>query len=317
MVSVPARRSAVAYATGKGLSQRRACTLLGVGRSALHYRSRKAGKDAAVLARMTELAGQYPRYGYRRIAIFLGRDGHKMSFGRAHRLWRQARLQVPRKRPRKRIATGRPRPNAPTGANQVWSYDFVFDWCASGQQLKCLTVTDEWTKEGLAIEVDGRIRSSRVIEVLARLVSERGAPLYLRSDNGPEFVSRALLKWIVDQGIETALIDPGKPWQNGATESFNGKFRDECLSLEWFRSRAEAKVVIETWRRHYNEVRPHSSLGYLTPAEFAARIGSQDAASRPATGRTAAVCGASALRPVASPSRKGQSKTAIGVVVSS
>lgn len=308
MVSVPARRCQVAFATGRGLSQRRACTLVKVGRSALCYRSRMAEKDAPVLARMSELAAQYPRYGYRRVRIFLGRDGHKMSFGRAYRLWRAAKLQVPRKRPRKRIATGRPRPQAPTGANQVWSYDFVFDWCANGQQLKCLTVTDEWTKEGLAIEVDGRIRSPRVIDVLSRLVSERGAPLYLRSDNGPEFVSRALLTWITSMGIDTALIDPGKPWQNGATESFNGKFRDECLSLEWFRSRAEAKVVIESWRRHFNEVRPHSSLGYLTPAEFVARIGSQDAASRPATGRIAAVCGASALRPVASPSRKGQAK---------
>jgi len=266
---------------------------------------------------MAELAAQYPRYGYRRVRIFLGRDGHKMSFGRAYRLWKAARLQVPRKRPRKRIASSRPRPQAPTGANQVWSYDFVFDWCANGQQLKCLTVTDEWTKEGLAIEVDGRIRSPRVIEVLSRLVSERGAPLYLRSDNGPEFVSRALLTWITSMGIDTALIDPGKPWQNGATESFNGKFRDECLSLEWFRSRAEAKVVIETWRRHYNQVRPHSSLGYLTPAEFAARIEEQDAASRPATGRTAAVCGASALRPVASPSRKGHAKAETKVVASS
>ena len=141
---------------------------------------------------------------------------------------------MPRRRPRKRIASGRPRPQAPTGANQVWSYDFVFDWCANGQQLKCLTVTDEWTKEGLAIEVDGRLRSGRVIEVLSRLVSERGAPRYLRSDNGPEFVARALLEWIADQRIETALIDPGKPWQNGVGESFNGKFRDECLSLEWF-----------------------------------------------------------------------------------
>ena len=220
-----------------------------------------AEKDAPVLTRMIELAAQYPRYGYRCVRIFLGRDGHKMSFGRAYRLWRQAKLQVPRKRPCKRIATGRPRPQAPTGANQVWSYDFVFDWCANGQQLKCLTVTDEWTKEGLAIEVDGRIRSPRVIDVLSRLVSERGAPLFLRSDNGPEFVSRALLTWITSMGIHTALIDPGKPWQNGATESFNGKFRDECLSLEWFRSRAEAKVVIESWRRHYNEVRPHSSNG--------------------------------------------------------
>jgi len=317
MVSVPARRSQVAYATGHGLSQRRACTLIGVGRSALRYRSTKAERDAPVLSRMTALAAQYPRYGYRRIAIFLEREGHAMSFGRCHRLWRLAKLQVPRKRPRKRIACARPRPNAPDGANQVWSDDFVFDWCANGQQLKCLTVTDEWTKEGLAIEVDGSIRSGRVIEVLSRLVSQRGAPLYLRSDNGPEFVSRALLKWIVAQGIGTALIDPGKPWQNGATESFNGKFRDECLSLEWFRSRAEAKVVIETWRKHFNAVRPHSSLGYLTPAAFVARLKEQDAAFVPATGRTAAVSGASALRPVAQPPRKGQSKAATRVVASS
>jgi putative transposase len=199
----------------------------------------------------------------------------------------------------------------------VWSYDFVFDWCANGQNLKCLTVTDEWTKEGLAIEVDGRIRSAQVINVLARLVSERGAPLYLRSDNGPEFVSRALLTWILDQGIATALIDPGKPWQNGTGESLNGKFRDECLSLEWFRSRAEAKVVIETWRRHYNEVRPHSSLGYLTPAAFAAQLTKPDATVCQATGQTAAVCGAYALRPVASPSRKRQTKAETGAVISS
>jgi putative transposase len=254
---------------------------------------------------MGELARVYPRYGDRRIQVFLGRDGHAMSAGRAYRLWRAAGLQVPRKRPRRRLASGRPRPQAPTGANQVWSYDFVFDRCANGQQLKCLTVTDEWTREGLAIEVDGRIRSGRVIEVLARLVSERGAPLYLRSDNVPEFVSRALLAWITAQGIETALIDPGKPWQNGAGESFNGKFRDECLSLEWFRSRAEAKAVIESWRRHYNEVRPHSSLGYLTPAAFA-RLETQTAASPGATGRGAAVCGASAPRPVARPPHAGQ-----------
>jgi putative transposase len=173
----------------------------------------------------------------------------------------------------------------------------VFDSCANGQRLKCLTLTDEFTREGLAIDVGARIRSGRVIEVLSRLVSERGAPAFLRSDNGPEFVSRALLKWITEQGISTALIDPGKPWQNGVGESFNGKFRDECLSVEWFRSRAEAKVVIETWRQHFNEVRPHSSLGYQTPAAFAA--GLEGAAPREATGRDAAVCGASAPRPVA------------------
>jgi putative transposase len=267
-----------------------------VARSSLNYESRKAAKDAVVTERMKEHAAHYPRYGYRRVRIFLGRDGHAMSPGRAWRLWHVAGLQVPRKRPRKRVKTGRPRPLPPTGANQVWTYDFVFDRCANNQQLKCLTVTDEWTKEGLAIEVDGRIRSGRVIEVLTRLVSERGTPKYLRSDNGPEFVARALLQWITDQGIDTALIDPGKPWQNGVGESFNGKFRDECLSLEWFRSRAEARVVIEAWRRHYNEVRPHSSLGYLTPAEFVAKT---TTASVHATGRDAAVLGAYAPRPVA------------------
>jgi putative transposase len=306
MVSVPARREQVAYAMRRGLSQRRSCTLLGVSRSALGYRSAKTVKDAPVLARMAALGAQYPRFGYRRIGIFLDREGHTMSWGRCYRLWRRARLQVPRRRPRKRIATGKPRPQAPTGANQVWSYDFVFDWCANGQQLKCLTVTDEWTKEGLAIEVDGRIRSGRVIEVLSRLVSERGAPRYLRSDNGPEFVARRLLKWSADQRIETALIDPGKPWQNGVGESFNGKFRDECLSLEWFLSRAQAKVVIESWRRHYNEIRPHSSLGYLTPAAFAANLNQQ----RPLPQRAGALRDMEgfAPRPVATSSLKGQSK---------
>lgn len=303
-MSVPARRRQVAYSRERGLSARRACTLFKVARSALSYQGRKAARDAPVVERMKELSAQYPRYGYRRIRIFLGRDGYRLSPGRAYRLWRAAGLQLPRKRPKKRVAAARPRPQAPCGPNQVWSYDFVFDHCANGQQLKCLTVTDEFTKEGLAIDVDGRIRSPRVIEVLGRLVSQRGAPAFLRSDNGPEFVSKAVLSWIVAQGISTALIEPGKPWQNGVTESFNGKFRDECLSLEWFRSRAEARVIIEAWRRHYNEVRPHSSIGYLTPNEFAARA----ARSAPcnATGRGAAVNGASAPRPVAEPSRGGQ-----------
>ena len=151
---------------------------------------------------------------------------------------------------------------------QVWAYDFLFDACANGQQLKCLTVVDEFTRECLAIDVAGSIRSGRVIEVLSKLVSVHGSPKYLRSDNGPEFVSRAVLKWLTQSNIDTAHIDPGKPWQNGSNESFNGKFRDECLSMEWLRNRIDAKIVIEQYRRHYNEVRPHSSLGQLTPAEF-------------------------------------------------
>jgi putative transposase len=145
------------------------------------------------------------------------------------------------------------------------------DICLRRQQLKCLTVVDEWTREALAIDVGSSIRSRRVIDLLSRLVSVRGAPRYLRSDNGPEFISIAIMKWVDQEKIETVYIAPGKPWQNGTDESFNGKFRDECLSMEWFRTRAEAAVIIETGRQHYNAVRPHSSLGYLTPIEFRAK----------------------------------------------
>jgi putative transposase len=271
MVSAPARRQQVEYAQRRGLSCRRACALLRVARSARLYRSKLAEEDAPVVTRMRVLAAQYPRYGYRRIRIFLGRDGHSMCTDRAYRLWRQAGLQVPRRRRRRRAAASRPRPQPPTARNHVWAYDFVFDTCANGQQLKCLTIIDEWTREALAIDVAGSIRSGRVIEVLSRLVSVHGAPRFLRSDNGPEFVATAVLKWLMELNIETAHIAPGKPWENGADESFNGRFRDECLNAEWFRTRREAVSMIETWRRHYNEVRPHSSLEYLTPAEFKAK----------------------------------------------
>ncbi len=159
------------------------------------------------------------------------------------------------KRPRRRIAGSSPRPLAPAQANSVWSYDFVYDACANGQQLKCLTIVDEYTREALA-----------------KLISVRGAPRYLRSDNRPEFVSMALLSWVVEQGIETVLIDSDKPWKNGTNESFKGKFRDECPEMEWFRNRLEARMVIEDWRWHYNEVRTHSSLNDETPAAFGKRI---------------------------------------------
>ena len=268
MVSASVRRQQVAFVQRRGLSLRRACALLRVPRSTIGYESRLAKKDAPVLEAMHELAGQYPRYGYRRIQVFLERRGIKIGVDRTHRLWRLARLQVPRKRPRRRVATSRPRPLAPEQAQQVWAYDFVFDGCGNGQKLKCLTVVDEYTRECLAIDVKGSIRSRQVIEVLSQLVSAHGAPRYLRSDNGPEFVSRAVLQWLTTASIDTAYIDPGKPWQNGSNESFNGKFRDECLSLEWFPDRINAKITIEDWRKHYNEVRPHSSLGNKTPLEF-------------------------------------------------
>ena len=271
MVSARVRREQVAYVTSRGRSSRRACALLGIARSTLGYVSRLQLRDAPAMVAMRRLAAQYPRYGYRRIRIFLKREGHAMSTDRTHRLWRQAGLQVPRRRPRRRAAGGRPRPVPATGANQVWAYDFVFDTCANGHTLKCLTVVDEWTRECLAIDVAGGIRSGRVIEVLTQLVSVHGTPRYLRSDNGPEFVATAILHWLQEASIDTALIDPGKPWQNGTDESFNGKLRDECLSLQWFRNRVDARVTIEQWRRHYNDVRPHSSLAYLTPAEYKAK----------------------------------------------
>jgi putative transposase len=206
MVSAPGRRLQVAHAHKRWkLPLRRACALLFVARSSAQYKSKRELKDAPVVKRMRELAAEYPRYGYRRIRIFLGRDGHRMSVDRAHRLWRASRLQVPRKRQRRRVATSRPRPTPPVGPNHVWAYDFVFDNCADGRQLKCLTVVDEWTRECLTIDVAGSIRSQRVVDVLARLVSIHGAPAYMRSDNGPEFVSTAILKWIVAEGADFAL----------------------------------------------------------------------------------------------------------------
>jgi putative transposase len=282
MVSAHQRRQQVEYARRRGLSCRRSCALLQIARSSLRYESKKVKEEGPVRQRMRALAAQYPRYGYRRIRVFLAREGHKMSADRAHRLWRTERLQLPRRRPRRRIAASRPRPLPASGPNQVWAYDFVFDFCANGQKVKCLTIIDEWTHEALAIDVAGSIRSGRVIERLAELVSMHGAPKYLRSDNGPEFVATAVLRWLTDEGIETAHIAPGKPWQNGIDESFNGRFRDECLSMEYFRNRAEATAVIEAWRRHYNEVRPHSSLGYLTPTEFKKKVISTSTETREA-----------------------------------
>ncbi|MDH4260349.1 MAG: DDE-type integrase/transposase/recombinase [Gammaproteobacteria bacterium] len=185
-MSSQARREQVALACERDHSKRRACELMAIARSGLGYCSVRAERDRPTLEAMKRLAAQYPRYGYRRIRVFLRREGHRMSRHRAHRLWRLAGLQLPRRRPRRRVAASRPRPLPATGPNHVWAYDFVFDACANGQQLKCLTVIDEFTRECLAIDVAGSIRSGRVIEVLARLISERGAPRYLRSDNGPD-----------------------------------------------------------------------------------------------------------------------------------
>ena len=183
MVSPQARREQIALACERGLSQRRACGLIGLARSGLRYELRLPGKDAPVIAAMRTLSAQYPRYGCRRIRIFLRRQGLELSWSRTHRIWRQAGLLLPKKRPRRRIASSRPRAYTPFKANAVWAYDFVFDTTAAGQQIKCLTVIDEYTRECLAIDVAGSIRSRRVVEVLSRLVSIHGAPLFMRSDN--------------------------------------------------------------------------------------------------------------------------------------
>lgn len=278
MVSAQARREQVGFALKRGLSCRRACALLRVARSALSYRRRRPDRDAAVIAAMRDVAEKHTRYGYRMVRETLRRQGMMINPKRAYRLWKQNGLCLPRRRPRKRVRRGeRPLPAA-TGPNTVWAYDFVFDTCANGQKLKCLTVVDEWTREALAIEVDGRIGSRRVIETLARLFSLHGAPRFLRSDNGPEFIATAVQRWLREQEVETAYIEPGKPWQNSLDESFNNTFRNNCLNLEWYRDRREARILIESWRLEYNTVRPHSSLGYQTPAEIGASRAHADSA---------------------------------------
>jgi putative transposase len=250
MVSAQARLEQVRCAVQRGLSQRRACALMGAGRSGLHYELRMPAKDAPVIEAMRNLSGQFPRFGARRINIFLARQGMRVSKDRCSRIWSAAGLQVPpRKKRRRGVARTSPRPMSPLGRNCVWCYDFVFDSCANGQQLKCLTVVDEYTRECLAIDVAGSIRSRRVIDVLSKLISVHGAPRYLRSDNGPEFVSLALLNWAKDGQLETVLSDPGKPWQNGTNESMSRHsitthhYRKFLRPLGRIRGTASGKVI--------------------------------------------------------------------------
>lgn len=253
MVSPQGRREQCAYACGRGIPKRRACGLIGMARSTLSYALRQPEKDALVMATMQRLSSQYPRYGYRRIRIFLRREGLAMSASRAERLWRKAGLQLPRKRPRRRIAASRPRPLPPRAAHHVWAYDFVFDACANGQQIKCLTVVDEFTHECLAIDVAGSIRSRRVIAVLARLISLHGAPVYLRSDSGPEFVSHAILKWLTENRITPRSSIPENL---GRTEPTN-------------RSTANCATSVSVWSGSAAAVKPAFSsrhgVGTTTP----------------------------------------------------
>ena len=254
----------------QAVSERRACVLTGLSRSVLQYALRPRD-EAAVSESLRAWAAKHPRFGYRRMWALLRRSGQRINAKRVYRLWKKLGLSVPRRRKKKRYKGHGSIPCKAVCPNHVWTYDFVHDACANGRKLKMLTISDEFTREGLAIEVETRLPALQVIAVLQRLFEAHGAPAYVRSDNGPEFIATALKHWLAEQQTATFYIEPGCPWQNGFGESFNGKFRDECLNAEVFNTLAEAKVVIENWRGHFNTERPHSSLNYQTPAEFKAR----------------------------------------------
>lgn len=225
--------------------------------------------ELALVKRMVELASEYGRYGYPRITALLRAEGFRVNHKRVERLWRREGLKVPQKQPKRKrlwLNDGSCIRLRPAYRNHVWSYDFMKDRTSDGRALKVLTIIDEYSRECLAIEVDRSITSEEVLERLAQLFVERGPPAYLRSDNGPEFIAKAIRKWLAEVGVGTLYIEPASPWENGYLESFNGKLRDELLAREVFDTLLEAKVLVERWRRHYNTVRPHSSLGYRPPA---------------------------------------------------
>ena len=252
-----------------GVSERFACRVLGQHRSTQRKIPRKPDDEAALTADITALAIQYGRYGYRRIAAMLGDQGWVVNVKRVERIWRREGLKVPARQPKRgRLwfndgSCIRLRPEHP---NHVWSYDFVEDRTHDGRKYRMLNVIDEFTRECIAIRVSRKLKAVDVIDVLSDLFILRGVPSHIRSDNGPEFIAKALRDWIAAVGAKTAYIMPGSPWENGYCESFNSKLRDELLNGEIFYTLKEAKIIIEQWRRHYNTIRPHSSLGYKPPA---------------------------------------------------
>jgi putative transposase len=264
------------------VSERRACRVVGQSRTSQRYGPKVASDEDALTASIVELASQYGRYGYRRITAMLRAEGWRVNHKRVERIWRQEGLKVPQRQPKRGrlwLNDGSCVRLRPEHRNHVWTYDFVFDRTHNGRPLKMLTVVDEYSRENLAIEVGRRLTSRDVIRVLAKLMLRYGVPEHIRSDNGPEFVAKAVREWLARLGTETLFIEPGSPWENGYIESFNGKLRDELLNGEIFYTLTEARVLIEMWRRHYNRVRPHSSLGYRPPAPEAAPGPSISAAS--------------------------------------
>lgn len=267
--------------TTLGVSERRACQALGQPRSTQRYAPQVDTEEARLVARILELVRENPRYGYRFVTAILRREGWAVNRKRVYRIWQQEGLKVPQKQRKKRrlgeSANGCTRRKAES-KDDVWAWDFVFDRTANGRALKWLSIVDEYTRECLALEVDRGLPADGVLDVLRDLFVIRGVPRHIRSDNGPEFIASAIRQYLGGAGVQTLYIEPGSPWQNGYAESFNSRLRSELLDAEVFETVDEAKQLSATWRNRYNHHRPHSSLGYRTPAEFAAGC----AASAPA-----------------------------------
>ena len=272
----------VAREEGK-LSERRACALIGMNRGSWRYQ-RKEQNDAALRRRLLELAEERPRFGYRRLHRMLRREKWVVNHKRVYRLYQEEGLAMRRRKGKRFRAEARVPLVPPTRANQMWTMDFTRDSLASGRKFRTLNLMDGFTREALCIEVDTSLPGLRVVQVLERVAQERGLPEAIQVDNGPEFISRVVDQWAYANGVALHFIDPGKPVQNAFIESFNGKFRDECLNQSWYTSLADAQQIIEAWRTDYNTVRPHSSLGYQTPEEYAATVAARPA-STPHAGR--------------------------------
>ena len=283
-MSADQRRQAVRCLQERfGVSERRACRVLGQQRSTQRQAPTKAPEgEGRLVARMLELVRQDPRYGYRRIWALLRREGWRVNRKRVYRLWRKEGLKVPRKqRNKRRLGSSANscvrRPAA--HKDHVWAWDFLHDRTSDGRPLKWFTLVDEYTRECLALEVERGMTAKAVCAVLAEVVQQRGAPGHIRSDNGPEFIAWAIRSWVAAAGLETLYIEPGAPWENGYAESFNSKVRDELLNAEEFASLLEARVLARQWKQQYNHVRPHSSLGYRTPAEYGEMVPRPDSAA--------------------------------------
>ena len=271
MVSAPARRQLVCYLTERGLSERRALRIARISASAYRYRP-AADRNVALREQILAWAHRHRRYGAGMIYLKLRQAGHVVNHKRVERLYAEAELQVRRRKRKKVPVSDRCPLNRPVAANHVWSMDFVFDRTAEGRVIKSLTVVDDATHEAVAIVPERAISGMVLTRILDRLAVTRGLPQAIRTDNGKEFCGRAMLSWAHQRGVRLYLIQPGKPNQNAYIESFNGRFRDECLNENWFTSLAHAKVVIEQWRREYNEERPKKSLSGLTPTAYARQL---------------------------------------------